>query len=243
MELRFMHLYPDLMNLYGSYANVSALKRLLERLGHTVTVERIRPGDQADFAGADFVFMGAGTERAARAAMEDLARYAKPLRLAAEADTVMLFAGTAMELLGQTVTEADGRVYKCLGLGAFSTVHGKRRIVGDVYGRTNLCPGPIVGFMNKCGTVAGVDSPLLAELKMGFGNEKEGGPEGFWAKNLFGSELTGPILVKNPRMLEALADLICTRRRERLPEKMPEDPWAEQGWKVTEEQLKRLWSE
>ena len=30
MELRLIHFYPDLMGLYGSYANVSVLKRSLE---------------------------------------------------------------------------------------------------------------------------------------------------------------------------------------------------------------------
>ena len=242
MELRFLHVYPDLMNLYGSYANLTVLKRYLERLGHTVTVEPVVPGDKADLAGVDFVYMGAGTERAARAVMEDLARYTKPLRAAAEDGVAMLFAGTAMELLGQTVTEADGRVYKGLGLGSFRTIHGQKRIVGDVYGHTDFFPEAIVGFMNKCGTVEGVEAPLLTEVKMGFGNEKERGPEGFRGKNILGSELTGPILVKNPRLLEEVARTICFRRGERMPSELPEDPWAEQGWKVTEEQLRQLWS-
>ena len=33
MEIRILHFYPDLMSLYGSYANVSILKRTLEELG------------------------------------------------------------------------------------------------------------------------------------------------------------------------------------------------------------------
>ena len=41
MELKILHFYPDLMSLYGSYANVSILKRTLEELGNTVTVERV----------------------------------------------------------------------------------------------------------------------------------------------------------------------------------------------------------
>ena len=32
MELTLIHLYPDLMNLYGSYANLSVLRRTLEGL-------------------------------------------------------------------------------------------------------------------------------------------------------------------------------------------------------------------
>ena len=70
MELRFFHFYPDLMNLYGSYGNVVILKHLLEELGHTVTVRLVRPGEVVPLRNADFVYLGAGTERRARTAME-----------------------------------------------------------------------------------------------------------------------------------------------------------------------------
>ena len=68
MELRFLHFYPDLMSLYGSWGNLALLRRHLEDLGNTVTVEEIRPGQEADFENADFIFMGAGTERSPYAA-------------------------------------------------------------------------------------------------------------------------------------------------------------------------------
>ena len=64
MELKILHFYPDLMSLYGSYANVSILKRTLEEMGNTATVERVELGGDADLTHADFVYMGAGTERA-----------------------------------------------------------------------------------------------------------------------------------------------------------------------------------
>ena len=64
MELKIIHLYPDLMDLYGSYANVSVLKRYLERAGFAVTVEAAAPGGEANLSGADFLFMGAFTEQA-----------------------------------------------------------------------------------------------------------------------------------------------------------------------------------
>ena len=40
MEIKILHFYPDLMSLYGSYANVSILKRTLEAMGNPVTVVR-----------------------------------------------------------------------------------------------------------------------------------------------------------------------------------------------------------
>ena len=61
---------------------------------------------------------------------------------------------------------------------------------------------------------------------------------GFHWKNVFASELTGPVLVKNPRLLEAVADAICTRRGISLPEERPSFPYAEAGYAITAEQLK-----
>ena len=239
MDVKILHFYPDLMNLYGSRANVLALERYLENLGCRVSVEAVLPGGGADIGHADFLYMGAGTERAARAAMEDLARFAGALKAAAEQDAVMLFAGTAMDLLGKTVKEADGGSYEGLGLAGFVTEHGKRRIVEDVYGHTELFPEAVVGFMNKCGAVSGVETPLLASLDLGFGNEKEHGPEGYHWKNVFASQLTGPLLVKNPKLLETVAAAIFARRGEEpFPAERPRDEWAERAYAVTEEQLR-----
>lgn len=238
MDVRIIHFYPDLMSLYGSRANVMVLRRYLERLGCAVTVERVLPGAEADIAGADFCYMGAGTEGEARAAMDDLSRFAGTLKDAAQDGAAMLFAGTAMDLLGTTIEEADGTAYDGLGLASFTVKHGKRRVVGDVYGHTDLFPEAVVGFMNKCGVVSGVETPLLTGLDLGFGNEREKGPEGFHWKNVFASQLTGPLLVKNPRLLETVAAAICARRGEALPAERPADQWAEKAYAVTEEQLR-----
>lgn len=238
MELKIIHLYPDLMNLYGSYANVSAVQRLLERLGHSVTVETVAPGQDAAFSGADFLFMGAGTERRQAFAQADFARFGADVKALAADGCAMLFAGTAMELLGDSVTDADGTVRPGIGLVDFTAVQGKQRFVEDVYGHTDLFSEPVVGFMNKCTKISGVTTPLLTGLDMGFGNETAKGPEGFRRDNVFASELTGPILIKNPKLLEATVTAILRRRGAPEPERWPLDPWTEQGYAITEEQLR-----
>ena len=90
MEVTMIHFYPDLMNLYGSYANVSALRRYLERLGCTVKMETVIPCGSADFTHGDFFYMGAGTERTAKAVMEDFARFREDLKAAAADGAAML---------------------------------------------------------------------------------------------------------------------------------------------------------
>lgn len=241
MDVRVIHFYPDLMNLYGSYANVSVLRRYLEGLGCAVTVEPVGPGQAVSeeaLSKADFLYMGAGTERSQQAAMVDFARFGEAVKKAANDNAAMLFAGTAMELLGKTVTTAGGEVYEGIGLAAFTAVQGKKRLVGDVYGHTELYSEAIVGFMNKCGVVSGVETPLLSKTDMGWGNEKERGPEGFHWKNVFASQLTGPLLVKNPKLLETVAAAIYGRRGKALPLERPGDEWAGKGYAVTEEQLR-----
>ena len=238
MDIKILHFYPDLMSLYGSYANVSVLKRRLEQMGSTVTVTPALPGQEADLSDADFLYMGAGTEHAQKAALADFARYGEAVKAAAENGVTMLFAGTAMELLGKTITGADGTVCDGIGLAEFTSTQGKKRFVEDVYGHTDLYPEAVVGFMNKCSTISGVETPLLTSLSLGFGNEGEKTPEGFHRNNVFASQLTGPLLVKNPRMLDAVVDGIYQHRNEPLPVERPTDHWAEDGYLITAEQLK-----
>jgi lipid II isoglutaminyl synthase (glutamine-hydrolysing) len=238
MDCKLFHFYPDLMSLYGSYANVALLERHLKDLGNTVTVTRVRPGETADLSGADFLFLGAGTERSQRAAAADLLRFGPEIKAAAADGAAMLFAGTAMELLGASVTTAGGETYPGIGLADFTARQGTRRIVGDVYGATDLFPAAVVGFMNKCAVLSGVETPLLTSLAMGFGNEAERSPEGFHRNNVFASELTGPLLVKNPLLLGAVIAALYARRGQPLPEHIPAYPFEEQAYAVTAQQLK-----
>lgn len=238
MDIRIIHFYPDLMSLYGSYANVSVLRRLLERAGNTVSVEAVVPGQDCDLSGADFLFMGAGTERAQKAALADFARFGEAVKTAAGNGTAMLFCGTAMELLGKAITDSDGKEYAGIGLAAFTSVQQQKRFVEDVYGHTGLYPDAIVGFMNKGSVISGVETPLLTAVDFGYGNEGAKGPEGFHWKNVFASHLTGPILVKNPRLLEAVAAAIYDQRGEALPAAWPRDEYTENGYAITAEQLK-----
>jgi CobQ-like glutamine amidotransferase family enzyme len=177
MELTLLHFYPDLMSLYGSYANVLLLKKHLEDLGNTVTVRTVRPGEDADVSAADFVFMGAGTERSQKAALADFRRFGDAVKSAAGSGTAMLFAGTAMELLGKTIVDDAGTVYDGIGLGGFTSTQGKKRFVGDVYGSTDLYEPAVVGFMNKCAVITGVEDAAADRLRHGL-RQRDGARSG-----------------------------------------------------------------
>lgn len=205
--MKLLHLYADVMNLYGEYANVAVLARYLTSLGQEVTVETLSLYESRDISGYDFYYMGAGTERKQKLALSQLLQYREALRAALDGGKVLLFTGNAFELLGRKITDANGREYEALGLADFETVESKRRITGDVLADSPLLSAPLVGFMNKCGKTTGVQAPFC-RVKMGFGNDVDRGAEGFAEKHCIGTHLTGPLLVKNPSLLRYMAGLL-----------------------------------
>lgn len=149
----------------------------------------------------------------------------------------MLFAGNAMELLGKSITDDAGKVYEGLGLADFTAVQNKKRFVEDVYGHTDLYENAVVGFINRCSVITGVKTPLVTSMDMGHGNEGPCGPEGYHQGSVFASQLTGPILVKNPALLKIMVQAIYRHRGETCPE-IPVDQYMAEGWAITAEQLK-----
>ena len=239
MELTILHLCPDMMNLYGEYANTAVLRRRLEMLGVTVTVEEAPCGDRPDFFGADLVYMGAGTERKQKYALEALRPWREDLKEAIDRGAVLLFTGNAMETLGASVTDAGGTIWPCLGLADFTTVETEKRTPVDVVATPTLWEAPAVGFMNKCSVTRGVTTPLFSALPLGFGNDQEHGAEGYVSGNVFATHMTGPVLVKNPDFAEVLLRRLFARKEWDLPEPLPELPHQRAAYAVTLEELQK----
>lgn len=237
MELTIAHLYPDVMSLYGEYANIEVLRRTLEAMGVAVTVRRITFEDPMDVSGADFIYMGAGTERRQKAVLNAVSQYGPALKTAAEDGAVLLFTGNAMETLGASVTDAAGKVWPGFALADFTTVETDQRDPGDVVAVSELWDAPAVGFMNKCSTTHGITAPMFRELPLGFGNEAEHGPEGYVSGNVFATHLTGPVLVKNPQMLDFFVRQLFARKGWDCPEVLPEQPHQRPAYETTLREL------
>lgn len=240
MKFTLLHLFPEAMSLYGEYANLTLLSRLLTCCGAEVETRAVGCDDAPDFTGADLIYMGAGTERTQKAMLQKLLPCADALRSAAEHSALVFFTGNAMETLGASITDRDGKVYEGLRLADFATVETAKRTPHDVIAQPILWAEPTVGFMNKCSTTSGITAPLFSGLPLGFGNEEKGGAEGFQEGNLLATHLTGPVLVKNPAFLRYVARRLYELRGETMPEERRE-PWmdhAERSYAVTYNELK-----
>ena len=207
--MKILHLYDDLLNLYGEYANVKALARCLEKEGAAVEVVRASLYDAVDFAGLDFIYMGSGTERKQLLALEDLQKRAPALRKAWENGTVILATGNAFELFGKSLTSPDGKAHPGLGWFAFTTKVEDKRFLADqicTFGNGEKA----VGFINKSSEIFGVKSPLFT-VDYGIGNHEGDKEEGILEKNFFGTHLTGPCLVKNPFLMSFFVKMLCEK--------------------------------
>lgn len=238
MELTILHLYPDAMSLYGEYANLLVLREHLELAGVTVKIETALFEDAPNFANADFIYMGAGTERTQKAALTALLPHKEALKASIDRGAVVLFTGNAMELVGESVTDASGESWPCLGLAQFTTEETDKRVPGDVIALPTLWESPVVGFMNKCSVTRGVDSPLFPSLSLGLGNEKEQGSEGYVSGNLFATHITGPVLVKNPDFTKFLMRRIFETKGWACPENLPDLPYEREAYEVTLTELR-----
>ena len=232
MKLRILHLYDDVLNLYGEYANVAILERFWKSLGHEVAVDKLSLYEDTDIAGYDLYYMGAGTERKMKLVLPQLLKYRDSLEAACEAGKVLLFTGNACDALGKSITDCEGKSHAALGLGDFETEEGKIRITGDCIADFAEMQEPLVGFINKCSKNTGVNS-FLFTMRMGCGNEKGSASEGFRRNNCLGTHLTGPVLVKNPAMLRYVTELVLGD----LPEDAPLPAYMEQSYNVAKAEL------
>lgn len=199
------------MNLYGDYANVSALKRILEYSGEEVTVERVSLGGSAALGEYDFIYVGSGTEKNQKTVLRDFEKYKDQLREYISADKPLLMTGNSFEMLGHMITDGSGVTYEGLDLYDFTTVEEKgKRFTDDIICRTDFLEQPFVGFINKSSKVFNIRHRFFT-TEFGLGDNDEGGYEGIHDRCFFGTHLTGPILIKNPHFLIYLATIILGR--------------------------------
>ena len=230
--MKILHLYHDLMNLYGDYANITALRKLAESNSEEVEIDRLSIGDEVDFGSYDLVYIGSGTEKNLKVALEDMRRLYSGFESYVNGGGVALLTGNSFEMLGRSVVDCGGREYEGLGMFGFTvTEQNKTRLVGDAVYDCGFLDRPLVGFINKCSEIRGIDEPMFT-ARMGLGNADGEAGEGVRKNNLFCTHLTGPALIKNPHLLSFIAELIFGRE--------PDDSaleYEKKGYEVTLREL------
>lgn len=185
--VKIAYLYYDILNLYGESGNVKALSYSLKSLEEEVNIDYLTIGDDIDFLSYDFIYIGSGTEKNQRIVLDDIMKYKDDIKEAINDGKLFLVTGNSLELFGKIIKTND-KTYTCLNIFDFSIVE-QERIMADVYCNCSLVSSKVLGFENHIGKI--IDSKNLDFDNRGYINN-----------NFYGTYILGPILIRNPELLE-----------------------------------------
>ena len=189
LNLTIAHLYPKLLNIYGDFGNVLALKRRCEYRNIDCEIVSVNVGNEIDIEKNDIYFIGGGQDKQQIEVSEELQKRKEALTQAANDGRVFLAICGGYQLLGKYYQPHDGE--KLLGIGVLDayTVAGDTRFIGNVTAETDfLEPKTLVGFENHAGLTYLEDGTVpLAKVVVGNGNNSQDGGEGGRKNNVFGT--------------------------------------------------------
>ena len=212
--LQLVHLYPDVMNIYGDRGNVLALRYRCERRGIAVELADVNIGDPFDPAACDLVLIGGGQDREQRRIAGDLVEKGAALRQEIDEGLPALAVCGGFQLFGHRYVDHEGGIIPGIGVFDMETRHpGPRadRCIGNVVLETAF--GEIVGFENHGGrTYLAPGQEPFGRVRRGFGNNAGDGTEGARHRDAIGTYLHGSLLPKNPALADELIRLALKRR-------------------------------
>ena len=203
IKLKILHLYPDLLNLYGDRGNIACLVKRLEWRKMSAEVVKYTCDDKKplDLSDIDIVFLGGGSDREQKIVCHRLLEHKDALKKYVENNGVLIAVCGGYQLLGKYYKLEDETI-EGLDILDIYTEQGKKRLIGNVVLSSDIVGGKIVGFENHGGrTYIGSHTPL-GKVVYGFGNDDKSGYEGVVYKNVVATYLHGPLLPKNPRLCD-----------------------------------------
>lgn len=180
MNINILYLYHELLNLYGDSGNVKAIEYALKEQNIDVKIDKLSIEDDIDFSDYDLIYIGSGTEKNQLIALEHLLKYKEEIAKYINNNKFILATGNGFEFFGKRI--GDNKALEILD---FEADYLEKRKVGDYIKETEY--GKIVAFENSGSKITNNTTPLFDE------------DTGVLYKNLYGTYLIGPILIRNPK--------------------------------------------
>lgn len=198
MTINIVHLYYDILNLYGESGNIKAIKSYLEKQDIKVNIKFITLNDKIDLTNIDLLYVGCGTSNNQLMILKHINKYKKEIKEFINNNKFVIATGNSIELFGKTIDNN-----KALGIFNYNSIKTDFRIVDEALFKCNLIKSNVIGFQNQGSVIKDIDNNLFEVIK-GTGSYPKSKYEGYTYNNFYGTYLIGPILVRNPELLTYL---------------------------------------
>ncbi len=221
MKIKILHLYPDLLNLYGDKGNIECMRKRLMWRGIDAEVVSYTCDDSGfDLSDIDIVFIGGGSDREQKIVCERLLEHKKALQDYVEDNGTLVAVCGGYQLLGKYYKLADETI-KGLEILDIYTDQGKKRLIGNIVLQSDIINQKIAGFENHGGrTYIGNHTPL-GKVVYGNGNDDNSGYEGVIYKNVVATYLHGPLFPKNPELCDYVLTNAIKRKNPKFDGLLP----------------------
>ena len=205
-KINILHLYPDLLNLYGDKGNIECLKKRLIWRGIDVNIFcQTIENEKIDISDVDIIFIGGGTDKEQEMVCEKLRPSKFEIKEFVENGGTMIAVCGGYQFLGKYYQTEEKQIEGLGILDIYSEISADRkRTTGNAMVECDGISTKIVGFENHGGRMKIGNYKPLGKVIKGFGNDGESGYEGIWYKNLIGTYLHGPLFPKNPELCDAI---------------------------------------
>ena len=201
--IKVLHLYYDLLNLYGEQGNILALKRAFKNQNVEIEVDYLSVQDKIDFKKYDLVYLGSGSAENLLIALEDIKRHKKELKKYIESKKVLLATGNSYLLFGQKINNMDA-----LGIFDYYAASSEKMAhesLMELYQEKD-----VIGFQNREFIVNNKRNHLF-KVKEGLCDNLKSEYEGYHEYNFYGTFVIGPLLIRNPHFTNILVKEIMEK--------------------------------
>ena len=201
--IKVLHLYYDLLNLYGEQGNILALKRAFKNQNVEIEVDYLSVQDKIDFKKYDLVYLGSGSTENLLIDVEDIKRHKKELKKYIESKKVLLATGNSYLLFGQKINNLDA-------LGIFDYYAASSEKMAQESLMELYQEKDIIGFQNREFIVNNKRNHLF-KVKEGLCDNLKSEYEGYHEYNFYGTFVIGPLLIRNPHFTNKLVKEIMEK--------------------------------
>lgn len=216
-KLKVLHMYADMLDLYGDSGNMEILKYRCKMREIECEIEKYSINSEIpDFSSYDLIYLGGGADLEQQHISADLHKCRKGIINAYKKGVFLFLICGGYQLFGKYYKDADGNKIDGLGLFDYYTVaepDRRKRCIGNIIIRTEFTGKTvdIVGFENHGGQTKGVKSPF-GSVVYGHGNCTKSTHEGYIEKNVIATYMHGPCLSKNPEISDYIISYCLSRQ-------------------------------